>query len=381
MNSIIDVSKKLDIDSKDLELYGNYIAKVNTECGSRRGKLVLVTAITPTKYGEGKTTISVGLNDSLSELGKKSIACLREPSLGPVFGMKGGACGGGKASIVPEDDINLHFTGDFHAITAANNLLASAIDNHIYQGNELNIDKVVFKRCIDINDRALRDTFNITAASEVMAIFCLATDKTDLRNRLSNILVGYSTTGKQIYARDLKVDGAMFKLLEKAFNPNLVQSLYGNPVLVHGGPFANIAHGCCSINSLKLGLSISDYVITEAGFGADLGAEKFLDIKCPMAGLKPNAIVINATIRSMKYNGGVGKADINKENLEAVKIGIENLHTHIINMQKYTKNILICLNKFGFDTDKEVAFVKKYVEDLGCEFDISESFAKGGRNS
>ena len=341
--------------------------------------------------------MSIGINDAMNRIGKKSLVVLREPSLGPVFGIKGGATGGGYSQVVPMEDINLHFTGDLHAIETCNNLLCAIIDNHIYQGNKLNLDleRITFQRCVDLNDRAVRnvvvkydnkglernDKYNITVASEIMAILCLANDVADLKRRLGNILVGYTKRGRMVFAKELKCVDALALLLKDAIKPNLVQTLENNPAIIHGGPFANIAHGCNSVIATKLGLKLADYVITEAGFGADLGAEKFLDIKCPMAGLKPNAIVINATIRSMKYNGGVKKEDITKENIEAIKIGIENLHTHILNMQKYTKNILICLNKFGFDTDKEVAFVKKYVEDIGCEFDISESFAKGGEGA
>ncbi len=400
--NIVKVAKKLGITSRYLECYGREKAKINLNIlkkvkNNPNGKLVLVTSTNPTPYGEGKTTMSIGINDAMNRIGKKSLVVLREPSLGPVFGIKGGATGGGYSQVVPMEDINLHFTGDLHAIETCNNLLCAIIDNHIYQGNKLNLDvnRITFQRCVDLNDRAVRnvvlkydnkgvernDKYNITVASEIMAILCLANDVKDLKRRLGNILIGYTKRCRMVFARELKCVDALALLLKDAIKPNLVQTLENNPAIIHGGPFANIAHGCNSVIATKLGLKLADYVITEAGFGADLGAEKFLDIKCPMAGLKPNAIVINATIRSMKYNGGVGKADINKENLEAVKIGIENLHTHITNMQKYTKNILICLNKFGFDTDKEVAFVKKYVEDLGCEFDISESFAKGGEGA
>ena len=362
MDSIIDISKKLGLDSNDLELYGNYMAKIKKE-SVKRGKLVLVTAITPTKYGEGKTTVTIGLNDSLWKLGKRSVACLREPSLGPVFGMKGGACGGGKASIIPEEDINLHFTGDFHAITAANDLLSSAIDNHIYQGNDLEIDKVVFKRCLDVNDRSLRDKFNITAASEVMAVFCLAKDKEDLRNRLASILVGYSKSGKEIYAKDLSVDGAMFKLLEKAFLPNLVQSLYGNPVLVHGGPFANIAHGCCSINSLKLGLGLADYVITEAGFGSDLGFEKFMNITSRYGDIYPDYVVLVATVRGLKENG------------------ISNLNAHIDNIKQYNVPFCVCLNHFEEDNEKDIALIRRVCIDNNIPFVLGNSYKEGENGS
>lgn len=400
--NIIKVAKKLGITSRYLECYGREKAKINLNIlkkvkNNPNGKLVLVTSTNPTPYGEGKTTMSIGINDAMNKIGKKSLVVLREPSLGPVFGIKGGATGGGYSQVVPMEDINLHFTGDLHAIETCNNLLCAIIDNHIYQGNKLNLDlnRITFQRCVDLNDRAVRnvtlkydnkglernDKYNITVASEIMAILCLANDVKDLKRRLGNILIGYTKRGRMVFARELKCVDALALLLKDAIKPNLVQTLENNPAIIHGGPFANIAHGCNSVIATKLGLKLADYVITEAGFGADLGAEKFLDIKCPMAGLKPNAIVINATIRSMKYNGGVSKADINKENLEAVKIGIENLHTHILNMQKYTKNILICLNRFGFDTDKEIAFVKKYCEDLGCEFDVSESFAKGGEGA
>ena len=400
--NIVKVAKKLGITSRYLECYGREKAKINLNIlkkvkNNKDGKLVLVTSTNPTPYGEGKTTMSIGINDAMNKIGKKSLVVLREPSLGPVFGIKGGATGGGYSQVVPMEDINLHFTGDLHAIETCNNLLCAIIDNHLYQGNKLNLDpeRITFQRCVDLNDRAVRnvtlkydnkglmrnDKYNITVASEIMAILCLASDIKDLKRRLGNILIGYTKRGRMVFAKELHCVDALALLLKDAIKPNLVQTLENNPAIIHGGPFANIAHGCNSVIATKLGLKLSDYVITEAGFGADLGAEKFLDIKCPMAGLKPNAIVINCTIRSMKYNGGVGKNDINKENLEAVKIGIENLHTHISNMQKYTKNILICLNKFGFDTEKEIAFVKKYVEDLGCEFDISESFAKGGEGA
>jgi len=396
------IAQKLNITSRYLECYGKDKAKIDLSLVNKlkdkdNGKLVLVTSTNPTPYGEGKTTMSIGINDALNLLGKKSIVVLREPSLGPVFGIKGGATGGGYSQVVPMEDINLHFTGDLHAIETCNNLLCAIIDNHIYQGNELNLDleRITFKRCVDLNDRSLRnvilkydnkglerkDKYNITVASEIMAILCLATDITDLKKRLGNILVGYNKRGKMIFARDLKCVNALALLLKDAIKPNLVQTLENNPAIIHGGPFANIAHGCNSVIATKLGLKLSDYVITEAGFGADLGAEKFLDIKCPNAGIKPNAIVVNATIRSMKYNGGVSKDDINKENLEALEKGILNLQAHITNMQKYTKNIVVCLNKFIYDTEKEVNFVKKYCEDLGCLFDVSTSFVDGGKGA
>lgn len=396
------VAKKLNIPNRYLEVYGNTKAKISLDIMKKfkdqeNGKLILVTSINPTPYGEGKTTMSIGINDALNKLGKNSLVVLREPSLGPVFGIKGGATGGGYSQVVPMEDINLHFTGDLHAIETCNNLLCAIIDNHIYQGNKLNLDleRITFQRCVDLNDRALRnviirydnkglerkDKYNITVASEIMAILCLATDLNDLKKRLGNILIGYNKKGKMIFARDLKCVDALAILLKDAIKPNLVQTLENNPAIIHGGPFANIAHGCNSIIATKMGLKLADYVVTEAGFGADLGAEKFLDIKCPNASIKPNAIVINATIRSMKYNGGVLKDAINMENMEALAKGIENLKTHIENMQKYTKNIIVCLNKFNFDTESEIKFVKNYVEALGCSFDISESFAKGGEGA
>ena len=400
--NIKKIAKKLNIPNRYLEVYGNTKAKISLDIMKKfkdreNGKLILVTSTNPTPYGEGKKTMSIGINDALNKLGKNSLVVLREPSLGPVFGIKGGATGGGYSQVVPMEDINLHFTGDLHAIETCNNLLCAIIDNHIYQGNKLNLDleRITFQRCVDLNDRALRnviirydnkglerkDKYNITVASEIMAILCLATDLNDLKKRLGNILIGYNKKGKMIFARDLKCVDALAILLKDAIKPNLVQTLENNPAIIHGGPFANIAHGCNSIIATKMGLKLADYVVTEAGFGADLGAEKFLDIKCPNASIKPNAIVINATIRSMKYNGGVLKDAINMENMEALAKGIENLKTHIENMQKYTKNIIVCLNKFNFDTESEIKFVKNYVEALGCSFDISESFAKGGEGA
>ena len=394
------VAKKLDIPSRFLETYGSYKAKLSLNLLNKTnpdGKLILVTSTNPTPYGEGKTTMSIGLHDAMSLLGKKSLVVLREPSLGPVFGIKGGATGGGYSQVVPMEDINLHFTGDLHAIETCNNLLCAIIDNHIYQGNKLNLDlnRIEFKRCVDLNDRSLRnvtikydnkdlernDNYNITVASEIMAILCLATDIKDLKRRLGNILIGYNKKGKMIFAKDLKCVDALALLLKDAIKPNLVQTLENNPALIHGGPFANIAHGCNSIIATKMGLKLADYVVTEAGFGADLGAEKFLDIKCQIANLKPNVIVINSTIRSMKYNGGVSKEEINQENLEALKVGINNLKTHILNMQKYTKNIVVCLNKFNNDTDKEINYVKNFCKDLGCRFAISTSYVEGGKGS
>ena len=395
MLNIKDVANKLNINEDYLECYGKYKAKINlainNELNKEDGKLILVTSINPTPYGEGKTTVSIGINDSLRKLNKNSIVVLREPSLGPVFGIKGGATGGGYSQVVPMEDINLHFTGDIHAIEMANNLLCAIIDNHIYQGNELEIDKVVFSRCIDLNDRALRnveikydnkglkriDNYNITVASEMMAILCTSENIEDLKKRIGNILIGYNKYGKMIFARDLNCVGAIALLLKDAIKPNLVQTLENNPAIIHGGPFANIAHGCNSIIATKLGLKLSDYVVTEAGFGADLGAEKFLDIKCGIANLKPNCIVINATIRSLKYNGGVEKDKINIENIEALKKGIANLKRHIENMSKYTKNIVVCLNKFDYDTTNEIKYVKEFIENMGYYIEVCDSFKNG----
>lgn len=366
MKYIKDVAKKIGINDEDLILYGNYMAKINTNINpNTNSKLILVTAITPTNYGEGKTTISIGLTDALSSLNKNSVVVLREPSLGPVFGMKGGATGGGNATILPDEDINLHFTGDFHAITSANNLLASSIDNHIYQGNELNIDenKILFKRCLDINDRSLRDKFNITAASEIMAIFCLAEDYKDLRNRLGNILVAYTKDNKPIYSKDLKVDGAMFLLLKKAFIPNLVQTKEGNPALVHGGPFANIAHGCASIRSLKLGLTLGDYVVTEAGFGSDLGLEKFMDITSRYGNFIPNYVVLVATVRGLKH------------------CGMDNLEAHVNNIRKYDVAFCVTINKFKDDTDDEINEIINYCNNLGVKCIVSNPYELGGKGN
>ena len=363
MKLIRDVASKLDINSDDLYNYGNYIAKVTTDVSSdKTGKLILVTAINPTPYGEGKTTVSIGLNDALWKINKKSVALLREPSLGPVFGLKGGATGGGMARILPDNEINLHFTGDFHAITSANNLLCAAIYNHIYQGNSLNIDKdtICVKRCMDMNDRALRDGFNITAASEVMAIFCLAKDRFDLRDRLANILVAYDINGEPIYASDLKVDGAMALLLEQAFYPNVVQTLDGNPVFVHGGPFANIAHGCSSIISTKLGLGLADYAVTEAGFGSDLGAEKFIDIKCRQAGIKPSMIVLVVTVRALKHSG------------------IDNLQAHIDNLNNYNVPFCVALNHFTDDKNEDIQEIEDYCKKQNVDFMMIDPYNKGG---
>ena len=397
MQDIREIGKKIGLSETDLELYGKYKAKINFDSvkSDRIGKLILVTSINPTPFGEGKTTMSIGLNDGLRKLNKNSIVVLREPSLGPVFGIKGGAAGGGYSQVVPMEDINLHFTGDIHAIESANNLLCAIIDNHIFQGNELGIDKVLFQRCVDLNDRALRnvevkydnkglvreDHYNITVASEIMAILCMSHDIDDLKERIGNILIGYTKDKKPIFARDLNCVCAVALLLKDAIKPNLVQTLENNPAIIHGGPFANIAHGCNSIIATKLGLSLCDYVVTEAGFGADLGAEKFLDIKCQVAGLKPNCVVINATVRSLKYNGGVDKSEVNLENLEALKLGIVNLKRHIENISKYTSNIVVCLNRFSYDTDAEIEYVKSFVNDMGYSIEVCTSFKDGGEGA
>ena len=387
---IKEIAGKLGIEDK-IELYGNDKAKIkyNEISGEGNGKLILVTSINPTPYGEGKTTVSIGLNDGLNKIGKKSIAVLREPSIGPVFGIKGGATGGGYSQVVPMEDINLHFTGDFHAITTANNLISAAIDNHIYFGNELNIEKIVFNRCMDMNDRALRnvdlgtrvDKFNITAASEIMTLLCLSRDFDDLKLRLENILIGYNDRNEPIYTRDLKLEGALALILKDAIKPNLVQSLENNPVIIHGGPFANIAHGCNSVISTKLGMMLADYVVTEAGFGADLGAEKFFDIKCRSANIKPNAIVVVVTIKALKYNAGISKDDILKENIEAVKDGLCNLDAHIDNMLKYTNNVMVTLNKYNTDTLEEIEVVREFVNSKGLRFAVNESYTNGGEGA
>ena len=402
MEPIVTVAAKLGIGEEDLELYGRYKAKLSEEYirsiqGRPDGKLILVTAIKPTPAGEGKTTTSVGLGEAFGQLGKKAVIALREPSLGPCFGIKGGAAGGGYAQVVPMEDLNLHFTGDFHAITSANNLLAALLDNHIQQGNELGIDtrQVVWKRCEDMNDRVLRnivvglgskgdgtvreDHFVITVASEIMAILCLATDMKDLKERLSRIVVAYNFAGQPVTAGDLKAVGAMAALLKDAIKPNLIQTLEHTPAIVHGGPFANIAHGCNSVRATKTALKTADYVITEAGFGADLGAEKFFDIKCRMAGLKPDAVVLVATVRALKYNGGVPKAQLSEENLDALKKGIVNLEKHIENLQKFGVPVVVTLNSFVTDTLAETDFVRAFCEERGCEFALSEVWEKGGK--
>lgn len=389
---ITDIAKKLEIE-KNIELYGHDKAKINFYDIKKEpsGKLILVTSINPTPYGEGKTTVSIGLNDGLNKIGKKSIAVLREPSLGPVFGIKGGATGGGYSQVIPMEDINLHFTGDFHAITSANNLISSAIDNHLYFGNELQIDpnRICFKRCLDVNDRALRkvelsnreENFNITAASEIMSILCLSKDFADLKKRLANILLAYNKDGHPIFTKDLKLEGSLAVLLKDAIKPNLVQSLENNSVIIHGGPFANIAHGCNSIIATKLGLKLADYVVTEAGFGSDLGAEKFFDIKCRKANLTPACVVIVATIKALKYNANIQKEEIQKPNSQAVKKGLANLEVHIENMKQFTNNIIVALNHYDTDTPEEIEIVKQFVQERGCEFALNDSYLKGGNGS
>ena len=401
MLPIKDVAASIGIKEDDLELYGKYKAKISDELINRTkknpdGKIILVTAINPTPAGEGKTTTSVGLGEAFGRLGKKALIALREPSLGPCFGIKGGAAGGGYAQVVPMEDLNLHFTGDFHAITSANNLLAALLDNHIQQGNELGIDprQIVWKRCMDMNDRVLRnivvglgskmdgmvreDHFVITVASEIMAILCLADDMADLKKRLGRIIVAYTFDGKPVTADDLQATGSMAALLKDALKPNLIQTLEHTPAIVHGGPFANIAHGCNSVRATKTALKLADYVITEAGFGADLGAEKFFDIKCRMAGLKPDAVVLVATIRALKYNGGVPKDELSSENLDALKAGIVNLEKHIENLHKFGVPVVVTLNSFVTDTKAETDFVEQFCKERGCEFALSEVWEKGG---
>ena len=398
---ITEVAKALDMTMDDLELYGKYKAKISDEYlkkieGNKNGKLILVTAINPTPAGEGKTTTSVGLGQAFGKLGKKAVIALREPSLGPCFGIKGGAAGGGMAQVVPMEDLNLHFTGDFHAITSANNLCAALLDNHIQQGNELGIDtrQIVWKRCLDMNDRVLRnivvgmgnkmdgfvreDHFVITVASEIMAVLCLADDMEDLKRRLDRMVVAYNYAGEPVTAGQIKATGAMAALLKDAIKPNLIQTLEHTPAIVHGGPFANIAHGCNSVRATKAAMKMADYVVTEAGFGADLGAEKFFDIKCVQAGLKPDAVVLVATIRALKYNGGIAKADLNTENLDALKKGIVNLEKHIENLQKYGVPVVVTLNAFVTDTEAEIAFVKNFCNERNCDFALSEVWEKGG---
>lgn len=402
MEHIKNVAAKLDIQEDDLEFYGKYKAKFSDELWDKikdrpNGKLILVTAVNPTPAGEGKTTISVGLGEAMGVLNKKAVLALREPSLGPCFGIKGGAAGGGYAQLVPMEELNLHFTGDFHAITSANNLLAAMLDNHIHQGNALRIDpnQIVWKRCVDMNDRALRnivvglgakadgvareDHFVISVASEIMAILCLANDLADLKEMLGRIIVAYNYDGEPVTAKDLKAVGSMAALLKDAIKPNMIQTLEHTPAIVHGGPFANIAHGCNSVRATKMGLKLADYVITEAGFGADLGAEKFFDIKCRKAGLTPSAVVLVSTVKAIKYNGGVAKADLAQENLEALKKGIVNLEKHIENLQKYGVPIVVTLNKFITDSEAELAYIKEFCESRGCEFALAEVWEKGGQ--
>ncbi len=400
LDKIVDIAKKINIDENDLELYGKYKAKINETVyeklkNKKNGKLILVTAISPTPLGEGKTTMSIAIADGLRHIGKNSILALREPSLGPVFGIKGGATGGGKVQVAPMEDINLHFTGDIHAMTSANNLLSSLIDNHIYFGNELGFDRVVWKRCMDLNDRQLRvvetglsgeskivprtDKFDITVASEIMAIMCLSNDINDLRNRLGRIIVGYKKDNKPIYASDLKAEGAMTVLLKDALKPNLVQTLEHTPAIIHGGPFANIAHGCNSIVATKLALKLSDYVVTEAGFGADLGAEKFLDIKCRNLGIHPDAVVLVATIKALKYHGGIDKEHILEKNIEGLDKGIDNLYRHIDNLKnKFGLNVIVAINKYNQDTEEEIEYLRKKLEEKEVELSLVEGWAKGG---
>ena len=403
LEKITKIAEKLNIQEEQLEQYGKYKAKISPEVykslkDKKDGKLILVTAINPTPLGEGKTTMAIGLADGLRKIGKNAILALREPSLGPVFGIKGGATGGGHSQIAPMEDINLHFTGDIHAITSANNLLSAMIDNHIYFGNELGFDRVVWKRCVDLNDRQLRvvntglsqeknivprmDGFDISVASEIMAIFCLATDINDLKRRIGNIIVGYTKENKPITARDLKADGAMTVLLKDAINPNLVQSLEQTPAIVHGGPFANIAHGCNSIIATKLALKLGDYVVTEAGFGADLGAEKFLDIKCRKANLKPDAVVCVATIKALKYHGGMPKEDIKNESIEYLAKGFENLERHVDNLKnRYGLNVIVAINKYTHDTEAEIKFLQEKLREKGINLSLVESWEKGGEGA
>ncbi len=403
LENIENIAKKAGIEPEDIECYGKYKAKISDKIFEKvkkqeNGKLVLVTAISPTPLGEGKTTISIAIADGLQKIGKKSMLCLREPSLGPVFGIKGGATGGGHSQVAPMEDINLHFTGDIHAITSANNLLSAMIDNHIYFGNELKFKKVVWKRCVDLNDRQLRtvntglsgeskivpreDHFDITVASEIMAIVCLSNDIFELREKLGNIIVGYNEEDKPIYAKDLKAQGAMAVLLKDAIKPNLVQTLEHTPALIHGGPFANIAHGCNSIRATKLALKLSDYTITESGFGADLGAEKFLDIKCKKFGIKPDAVVLVTTIKALKYHGGIEKENIQKENIEAIKNGLHNLYKHIDNIKnKFGLNVIVALNKYYTDTKEEIDFLTQKLKEKQIEISIVEGWEKGGEGA
>ena len=401
LKPITKIAQELGIEEEELEPYGRYKAKVNDKLFQRvkdrkDGRLVLVTAINPTPAGEGKTTVTTGLGQAMAKIGKKAVIALREPSLGPVFGVKGGAAGGGYSQVLPMEDINLHFTGDMHAITAANNLLCALLDNHIHQGNSLNIDprRILIKRCLDMNDRELRnivaglggringvpreDGFVITVATEIMAILCLASDLMDLKRRFGEILVAYTYSGEPVYAKDLKAEGAMTALMKDAVMPNLVQTLEGTPAIMHGGPFANMAHGCNSVRATRLALKLADYCITEAGFGSDLGAEKFFDIKCRLSGLKPSAVVLVATVRALKYNGGVPKAELSAENLEALEKGVANLKAHIENMRKYQVPVVVAINRFLSDSDRELQLIEKTCADCGADFAMTEVFAKGG---
>ena len=403
MKNIKEITDKLNINEEYVEQYGKYKAKISNKIfneinKNKDGKLVLITSINPTPLGEGKTTVAIGLADGLNRLDKKAVLALREPSLGQVFGIKGGATGGGYAQVVPMEDINLHFTGDIHAITSANNLLSAMIDNHIFQGNELKIKKVIWKRCVDLNDRKLRkvevglsnekgmtkreDGFDISVASEIMAIFCLATDLKDLKRRLGNIIIGYNEDDKPVFAKDLKAEGAMTVLLKDAFNPNIVQTLEGNPAIIHGGPFANIAHGCNSIIATKMAMKLGDYVVTEAGFGADLGAEKFLDIKCRKANIKPDAVVCVATIKALKYHGGQDIANIENENLECLDKGIENLLRHVDNLKnKFGLNVVVAINRYLQDTKNEIKLLEDKLKEKGVELSLAEVWAKGGKGA
>ena len=403
LETITEIAKKIDINEDDIESYGKYKAKISNDIYTKlakkeNGKLILVTAINPTPLGEGKTTVSIAIADGLSKIGKKSILALREPSLGPVFGIKGGATGGGHVQVAPMEDINLHFTGDIHAITSANNLLASMIDNHIYFGNELDIQEVTWKRCVDLNDRQLRvvetglsgekkivprkDGFDISVASEIMAILCLSENLMDLKERLGNIIIGYNSKKEPIYAKNLKAEGAMTVLLKDAIKPNLVQKLEHTPAIIHGGPFANIAHGCNSIIATKMAMKLADYTITEAGFGADLGAEKFLDIKCRKAGIKPDAVVIVATIKALKYHGGIEKEKIQDENIEGLERGMSNLYKHIENIkEKFGLNVIVAINKYNTDTSSEIEFIQDKLKDINIETSVVEGWAKGGEGA
>lgn len=403
LETITEIAKKIDINEDDIESYGKYKAKISNDIYTKlakkeNGKLILVTAINPTPLGEGKTTVSIAIADGLSKIGKKSILALREPSLGPVFGIKGGATGGGHVQVAPMEDINLHFTGDIHAITSANNLLASMIDNHIYFGNELDIQKVTWKRCVDLNDRQLRvvetglsgekkivprkDGFDISVASEIMAILCLSENLMDLKERLGNIIIGYNSKKEPIYAKNLKAEGAMTVLLKDAIKPNLVQTLEHTPAIIHGGPFANIAHGCNSIIATKMAMKLADYTITEAGFGADLGAEKFLDIKCRKAGIKPDAVVIVATIKALKYHGGIEKEKIQDENIEGLERGMSNLYKHIENIkEKFGLNVIVAINKYNTDTSSEIEFIQDKLKNINIETSVVEGWAKGGEGA